>query len=137
MSLEDGMTLSNFERAHDLIASLGYDGPIAAATDQTVCVKSLQHHDGCLVGAQGGDVRFESGEDIERLIKEITTDNRLCSKVCTILVFIIFIFVVSYIPFLPDLRVHHSNPTTKCAHICCGAGGELQRRVSRRYSRST
>ncbi|EGF99945.1 uncharacterized protein MELLADRAFT_93917 [Melampsora larici-populina 98AG31] len=62
-------------------AALGYSGPIAAASDQTVCVKTLRHHNQCLVGAEGGDKPFENNEELKRLMKDIVDNDKLCSKI--------------------------------------------------------
>jgi hypothetical protein len=60
--LEDGITLTNFEHIAGYIKDLGYDRPLALASDQTVCVKSLRSHNGHLIGAQGGDIPFSNLE---------------------------------------------------------------------------
>jgi hypothetical protein len=79
--IEDGIVLSNFERVAGYIKNLGYKGPLALASDQTVCVKTLRSHDGHLVGAQGADVAFSDLEQISVLVKEIVDNDKLCSKV--------------------------------------------------------
>ncbi|KAA1111413.1 hypothetical protein PGTUg99_007446 [Puccinia graminis f. sp. tritici] len=79
--IDDGIFLTNFERVAGYIASLGYTGPLALASDQTVCVKSLRSHDGHLVGAQGGDLPFSDLEELTALVKKITSKDELCSKV--------------------------------------------------------
>ena len=56
--LEDGIVLANFTKVAGYIQQVGYTGPLALASDQTVCVKSLQYHNGKLVGAQGGTLTF-------------------------------------------------------------------------------
>jgi hypothetical protein len=58
-------------------------GPLALASDQTVCVKSLRSHNGHLVGAQGGDVPFSNLEELSHLVKDLTLKDKLCSKVCS------------------------------------------------------
>ncbi|EGG02837.1 uncharacterized protein MELLADRAFT_90699 [Melampsora larici-populina 98AG31] len=72
---------ANFERIAKTLKELGYDGPIAAASDQTVCVKALRHHNGCLVGAEGGDVKFSNADELRDLVKEIVKEDKLCSKI--------------------------------------------------------
>ncbi|KAI7944157.1 hypothetical protein MJO28_011685 [Puccinia striiformis f. sp. tritici] len=79
--IDDGIVLTNFERVAGYIKALGYTGPLALASDQTVCVKSLRSHNGHLIGAQGGDVAFSTLEEISELVKKITTTDQLCSKV--------------------------------------------------------
>ncbi|EGG05841.1 uncharacterized protein MELLADRAFT_87741 [Melampsora larici-populina 98AG31] len=71
---------ANFERIAKTLKELGYDGPIAAASDQTVCVKALRHHNGCLVGAEGGDVKFSNADELRDLMKEIVKGDKLCSE---------------------------------------------------------
>jgi hypothetical protein len=79
--IDDGIVLANFEKVAGYIKNLGYTGPLALASDQTVCVKSLRSHNGCLVGAQGGDVPFSSYEELTALVNKITSKDQLCSKV--------------------------------------------------------
>ncbi|KAA1122302.1 hypothetical protein PGTUg99_036437 [Puccinia graminis f. sp. tritici] len=79
--IDDGIVLTNFERVAGYIKNLGYTGPLALASDQTVCVKSLRSHDGHLVGAQGGDMPFSDLEELSALVKKITSNDQLCSKV--------------------------------------------------------
>lgn len=81
MHLEDGLHPSNFDQIASILEYLGYTGPVAAGTDETVCVKSMRHHNGVLVGAQGGDIRFEDGKDIERIVKSTVASGNICSKV--------------------------------------------------------
>ena len=50
--LADGLDLQNFERIAKVLNDLNYSGPLAVGSDQTVCLKSLQAHNGFLVGAQ-------------------------------------------------------------------------------------
>ncbi|EGF98144.1 uncharacterized protein MELLADRAFT_96134 [Melampsora larici-populina 98AG31] len=69
--MESGIHLSNFKRIAANLAALGYSGPIAAASDQTVCVKTLRHHNGSLVGAQGPDVPFEDAKELRDLVEKI------------------------------------------------------------------
>jgi hypothetical protein len=80
-NIEDGIDLRNFERVAGYIKDLGYNGPLALASDQTVCVKSLRAHDGHLVGTQGGDQPFSNLEHLSELVKKITLSDQLCSKV--------------------------------------------------------
>ncbi|PLW19662.1 hypothetical protein PCANC_04824 [Puccinia coronata f. sp. avenae] len=80
--IEDGIVMANFKRVAGYIKDLGYTGPLALASDQTVCVKSLRSHNGYInVGAQGGDVPFSDLEELSNLVKDITLNNKLCSKV--------------------------------------------------------
>ncbi|KAH9821182.1 hypothetical protein DFH28DRAFT_1190943 [Melampsora americana] len=81
MHLKDGLHPGNFERLAELLDELEYTGPVAAATDETVCVKAIRHYNGHLVGAQGGDISFSDGDDIERLVTSVVTKNELCSKI--------------------------------------------------------
>ncbi|PLW21867.1 hypothetical protein PCANC_03352 [Puccinia coronata f. sp. avenae] len=79
--IDDGIVLTNFERVAGYIKNYGYNGPLALASDQTVCVKSLRSHDGHLVGAQGGDVPFSDLEELSALVENIVAKDQLCSKV--------------------------------------------------------
>ena len=79
--LEDGIVLSNFTKVAGYIQQVGYNGPLALASDQTVCVKSLRCHNGKLVGAQGGDVTFSDMDKLSKLVENLTAKDRLCSKV--------------------------------------------------------
>lgn len=72
---------ANFHRIAKNLLALGYSGPIAAASDQTVCVKTLRHHNQSLVGAEGGDKPFKDDEELKRLMKDIVDNDKLCSKV--------------------------------------------------------
>ncbi|EFP85511.1 uncharacterized protein PGTG_11867 [Puccinia graminis f. sp. tritici CRL 75-36-700-3] len=40
--IEDGIVLSNFERVAGDIKNLGYSGPLALVSDQTVCLYTIQ-----------------------------------------------------------------------------------------------
>jgi molybdopterin-guanine dinucleotide biosynthesis protein A len=79
--IEDGIILTNFKRVAMYIKDLVYNGPL------DVCVKSLRSHDGHLVGAQGGDLPFLNGEELSVLVKKVTTNKKLCSKVGTLILF--------------------------------------------------
>lgn len=79
--IDDGMTQSNFNRAGSILAQLGYAGPVAVGSDQTVCVQTLRHHRGFIVGAQGGDIPFNNPEELQELLEKIKKENLLCSKV--------------------------------------------------------
>ncbi|EGG05389.1 uncharacterized protein MELLADRAFT_88084 [Melampsora larici-populina 98AG31] len=79
--IEDGMAQGNFDRAAAILAELGYSGPVAVASDQTVCVQTLRHHRGFIVGAQGGDIPFNSPDQLQELLQNIKSKNNLCSKI--------------------------------------------------------
>ncbi|EGG05907.1 uncharacterized protein MELLADRAFT_87639 [Melampsora larici-populina 98AG31] len=79
--MEPGIHVANFTRIATNLATLGYSGPIAAASDQTVCVKTLRHHNGFLVGAQGPDVPFKNAEELRSLVEEIVKEDKLCSQI--------------------------------------------------------
>ncbi|EGG10021.1 uncharacterized protein MELLADRAFT_94343 [Melampsora larici-populina 98AG31] len=79
--LVDGLHIDNFTRIAQVLKDLGYSGPIAAASDQTVCVKRLRHHNGFLVGAQGGDISFTDASELPDLVKNIVKNKELCSKI--------------------------------------------------------
>ncbi|EGG08742.1 uncharacterized protein MELLADRAFT_84258 [Melampsora larici-populina 98AG31] len=81
MNLEDGLHSSNFEHVAAILEQLNYTGPVAAATDETVCVKSLRHYNGFIVGAQGGDISFVDGNNIEKIVKSTVSSGNLCSKI--------------------------------------------------------
>lgn len=81
MHLEDGLQSSNFDHVAAILEQLDYTGPVAAATDETVCVKSLRHYNGFIVGAEGGDISFADGKDIERIVTSTVAAGNLCSKV--------------------------------------------------------
>ncbi|PLW41699.1 hypothetical protein PCANC_13167 [Puccinia coronata f. sp. avenae] len=78
--IEDRIVMSNFERVAGYIKNLGYKGPLALASNLTVCVKSLRSHNGHLVGAQGGNVPFSNLEELSHLVKNLTLKDKLCSK---------------------------------------------------------
>ncbi|PLW27462.1 hypothetical protein PCASD_19515 [Puccinia coronata f. sp. avenae] len=80
MHLEDGLSRKNFEHISATLKSLNYVGPLAAGSDQTVCLKTLRVHNDCIVGAQGGDVKFDSEENLKELTEKILTSQKLCSK---------------------------------------------------------
>ncbi|EGF99128.1 uncharacterized protein MELLADRAFT_94844 [Melampsora larici-populina 98AG31] len=79
--IEDGMTQGNFDRAGAILAELGYSGPVAVGSDQTVCVQTLRHHRGFVVGAQGGDIPFTNPHELQGLLDKIKKENSLCSKI--------------------------------------------------------
>lgn len=79
--IEDGLAQGNFDRAAAILSELGYSGPVAIGSDQTVCVQTLRHHRGFVVGAQGGDIPFENPEELQRLLEKIKKENSLCSKI--------------------------------------------------------
>ncbi|EGG11704.1 uncharacterized protein MELLADRAFT_90901 [Melampsora larici-populina 98AG31] len=81
MQLADGLDLSNFVRISEQIKKLGYNGPLALGSDQTVCVKTLRVYNGCIVGAQGGDVAFSGAKDLQAKVKSILENDSLCTKV--------------------------------------------------------
>jgi hypothetical protein len=120
--IEDGIVMVNFERVAGYIKALGYDGPLALASDQTVCVKSLRSHNGHLVGAQGGDIPFSNLEEISTLVKEITSSDRLCSKVgCDFLMNYFANLVL--IPFIiSDTLIHNPGTFNKDPFLCGGFG---------------
>ncbi|EGG10172.1 uncharacterized protein MELLADRAFT_94558 [Melampsora larici-populina 98AG31] len=60
---------------------IGYDGPVAVGTDETVCVKALRVSGEFVVGSQGGDVRFESMQDLTAKVKDLIEHKKLCSKI--------------------------------------------------------
>ncbi|EGG12798.1 uncharacterized protein MELLADRAFT_87069 [Melampsora larici-populina 98AG31] len=80
MHLLDGLHIANFNRISQVLKDLGYSGPVAAASDQTVCVKRLCHDNGCLVGAQGGDIPFKDASELPDLVKSVVKKKDLCSK---------------------------------------------------------
>lgn len=86
MQLANGLDLSNFERISEQIKKMGYHGPLALGSDQTVCVKTICVYNGCIVGAQGGDVEFTGSKDLQAKVKSILESDLLCTKVCTICV---------------------------------------------------
>jgi hypothetical protein len=79
--IKHGIFLSSFERIVGYILELGYNGPLALASDQNVCVKSLRSHNGHLVGAQGGDIPFSDLHELSELVRKVTLNDQLCSKV--------------------------------------------------------
>lgn len=81
LQMAEGLSLSNFAWVKKHLDHLGYDGPVAVGTDETVCVKALRVSGEYVVGAQGGDVRFESMEDLASKVKDLIAKNWLCSKV--------------------------------------------------------
>lgn len=85
MYLRDGVHYENFKQIATALTKMGYDGPVAASSDQTVCVKTLQHHNGCIVGAQGGDIPFSTPEELKSTVQRIMKEDNLCSQVSNIL----------------------------------------------------
>lgn len=81
MQLLDDLHIDNFKRIAQVLKDLGYSGPVAAASDQTVCVKRLRYHNGFLVGAQGGDLPFEDPSELPNMVKSVVKNKELCSKV--------------------------------------------------------
>ncbi|EGG09507.1 uncharacterized protein MELLADRAFT_95999 [Melampsora larici-populina 98AG31] len=79
--LVDGLHIVNFNQITQVLKDLGYSGPVAAASDQTVCVKRLRHHDGHLVGVQGGDISFDDPSELPALVKSVVKNKDLCSKI--------------------------------------------------------
>ena len=86
--IEDGIVLANFEKVAGYIKNIGYNGPLALASDQTVCVKSLRSHNGHVVGAEGGDVPFSDLEELSSIVKRIVSKDQFCSKVSNSLKFL-------------------------------------------------
>ncbi|KAI7933147.1 hypothetical protein MJO29_017005, partial [Puccinia striiformis f. sp. tritici] len=80
LQLADGLALINFKQVSSILEALNYTGPLAVSSDQTVCLKSLQAHNGFLVGAQGGDVKFDSEEDLKKITEHIIMNKSFCSK---------------------------------------------------------
>lgn len=80
MQLQDGLCVENFTKICEHLSHIGYKGPVCVGSDQTVCVKSLRIHNQAIVGAQGGDVRFEDEADLTKKCKEIIDSDNLCSK---------------------------------------------------------
>lgn len=81
MSLICGLHAQNFNRVVQHLAAINYTGPLAVGSDETVCVKSLRVHDGMLVGAMGGNVVFDSTEDLAKKAKSLLDNKKLASKV--------------------------------------------------------
>ncbi|EGG06868.1 uncharacterized protein MELLADRAFT_86302 [Melampsora larici-populina 98AG31] len=81
LKLVDGLASENFDHVFDHLQKLGYTGPVAVGTDETVCVKSLCVSNGMLVGAQGGSIPFESTDELKELVSSIIKENRMCSKI--------------------------------------------------------
>ncbi|EGG08232.1 uncharacterized protein MELLADRAFT_85034 [Melampsora larici-populina 98AG31] len=79
--IEDGMVQGNFDRAAAILTELGYSGPVAVGSDQTVCVQTLRHHRGFIVGAQGGDIPFDNPDELQKMLEKIKKQNNLCSKI--------------------------------------------------------
>ncbi|KAA1137387.1 hypothetical protein PGTUg99_002465 [Puccinia graminis f. sp. tritici] len=80
LQLADGLSLMNFERVSSILKDLNYTGPLAIGSDQTVCLKSLRTYNGFLVGAQGGDVKFDTEEKLKEITERIILEKSLCSK---------------------------------------------------------
>lgn len=74
------LCLENFKSAAKWLDGVNYTGPVAGASDQTVCLENLRHHNGHLVGAEGGDIRIENGSDMEGMVKDIYERKALCNK---------------------------------------------------------
>lgn len=131
MHLEDGLHPNNFKRLADISEELEYTDPVAAATDETVCVKAMRHYNGYLVGAQGGDIPFSDGDQIERLVKSTVTKNQLCSKVGPSPSFIPFELSLptnlhTHIAFSLYSSLYHSDSLIKYVNICSRHNSQSQ-----------
>lgn len=91
MHLVDGLAVENFLRIVNHLKVLNYTGPFAVGTDETKCVDSLQVHKNSLVGAQGVDLEFSSMEELKIISKDIVKSKKLCSKVCSYIIFVVFV----------------------------------------------
>ncbi|KAI7966146.1 hypothetical protein MJO29_001894, partial [Puccinia striiformis f. sp. tritici] len=80
LQLAGGLALINFKRVCSILEALNYTGPLAVGSNQTVCLKSLQADNGFLVGAQGGDIKFDSEEDLKKITERIIMNKLFCSK---------------------------------------------------------
>lgn len=69
MFLKDGLHPEKLKQVAQDFSNLGYTRPVPAVSDQTACVKALRHHNGCIVGAQGGDVPFTTPEELRESVK--------------------------------------------------------------------
>lgn len=81
MHLLDGFAKENFDRIATELANLGYQGPVSVGTDETVCIQTLRVRNGVIVGAQGGDIAFETNEELKSIVGDIIHQKALCSKV--------------------------------------------------------
>ncbi|KAI7941015.1 hypothetical protein MJO28_013300 [Puccinia striiformis f. sp. tritici] len=80
MQLADGLSLETFERVSSILKDFNYAGPLAIGSNQMVYLKSLQAHNGFLNGAQGGDLKFDSLENLKEITHHITLKKSFCSK---------------------------------------------------------
>ncbi|KAJ3416813.1 hypothetical protein HDV05_008398 [Chytridiales sp. JEL 0842] len=71
MVLFDGHNPENYKRISDCLKNIGYTGPLAAGTDQTVCLKRLRYSNGFLVGAEGGDVPVGNEDELETTARQL------------------------------------------------------------------
>ncbi|EGF98147.1 uncharacterized protein MELLADRAFT_96129 [Melampsora larici-populina 98AG31] len=81
LQMAEGLALSNFARVKKHLQEIGYDGPVSVGTDETVCVKALRVSGEFIVGSQGGDVHFESMQDLTAKVKDLISHKQLCSKI--------------------------------------------------------
>ncbi|KNF02991.1 hypothetical protein PSTG_03941 [Puccinia striiformis f. sp. tritici PST-78] len=80
MQLVNGLSLENFERVSLILKDFNYAGPLAVGFNQTVCLRSLRAHNGFLVGAQDGDLKFDSLENLKENTNCIILKKSFCSK---------------------------------------------------------
>lgn len=121
--LLNGLDIQNFGPVCDWVRQIGYHGPLAGGTNQTVCVKALRHHNGYVVGAQGGEIGFSNTEDLESKIKNIVDQGLLCNKVgsfdishsCSFLILVMIDCLLC-----EDSGVYHPNTFAKLSHLCSG-----------------
>lgn len=85
MQLLDGVCKENFTRILKAIQVLGYDGPLALASDETKCTQSLRVYNNCIVGSYDGDIEFTSTEDLTKKCTDLISKEKLSSKVGLVL----------------------------------------------------
>jgi hypothetical protein len=78
-------------------------------------------HDGHLVGAQGGDVPFSDLEELSVLVKKLTMNDQLCSKVGKTIVFWVkknTNYSANLLYPLQGSALHYPSTLTKSTFVC-------------------
>lgn len=81
MQLAHGLCQQSFTRLVDSLNAIGYQGPLAAGSDETKCEQTLRVHNNHVVGAHGGPIKITSTEKLTKTCKELLKKNELSSKV--------------------------------------------------------
>lgn len=108
--LISGMARENIRWIKNYLDSIGYEGPVAVGSDETVCVKALRVQGEAIVGVQGGDVEFTTEEDLKEKASEIIKKGNVCSNVsiyCSTLR-LNYMSLLTSLPIVLFLRSEHT-----------------------------